>query len=1025
MIETKIYLRDKGYLDTFNDIQVPLNFSLADVSDISTRNSSFSKTIVLPGSKNNHRLLGELFEINLNFIDADFQINRKIEAVIYQNDVPVISGYFKLLKVNKLSPSDISHDENIEYEAVVFSNQAGIFDVIKDNFIQDVDLSQYNHILSFSAITATSLNTYIDGYKYIHHYTSADFYNVSDFRPSFYVKTLWDSIFLNAGYTYTSDFLNSEPFTKLLIPTNVKDLLISDEEVLRRSCRVSFSSGYSVNFVNNFTDISYLSPAIYFVPNTFPNGVQQVSIFRANEAINVTSTNTGQVQLNTLDFTLLQFNDDSTGVNFDGSYDNYNTTTFIYTAAKTGDYEVELNFGGTFSVSVDDRVYIISTGDSETRDYVNDVGVPKFAIVANFVKRNPNLPIFQQFQLINTASFSYVIPPSGIEVLDKPYGYFASGTTTANYTFRPDRFITRLNIGEQLFVSFNVITYATVVTALNLSPRELTYNFTINDYNVNNSYLKVTGVKNNLSSGDEVVLNDLVPKKIRQVDFIKSIVNMFNLYLIPDETNDKNIIVKTRDEFYEDFQTEYVDWTDKFDYSQEYTLTLLSELQNKTLNYTYKQSSDEVNKRYREQVGLDYGQYLLNFDNDFLTGEQKIELIFEPTPLVKTLLPLGFEGDSFIVPYLLYGKETAPKILYDGGQIQVADYTIKDVDISGITTNYVLNYYNYAGHFDNPITPSFDLNWNINELYFYNEVLPNVTTDNLYNLYWYDYVNLIAQSKLLTGYFNLDEYDIASLNFAKLIWIRDSYYILNKIIDYDATSNGLTKVELIKAIKSPKFNRGGRQQVQGYLSEVQTSNPIRFSKNDIFAANIIEGMTGNNNYGAMTSMLGRENNILTYAQNSNINGDDNIIGTASKNVEVKGSGNFIGGNTDNIYVLGNDNKIYGGNQNISLINCNNVVILHNIHNVNLTNVENIIVNVGSITYTSPYFFVQQGMNINNATIVNGGLNEVFTIKVFQDYEEQLIDNGLDSVFDENWAKADLVEGNIEGIRINYQAYLNY
>jgi hypothetical protein len=174
------------------------------------------------------------------------------------------------------------------------------------------------------------------------------------------------------------------------------------------------------------------------------------------------------------------------------------------------------------------------------------------------------------------------------------------------------------------------------------SPRELTYNFTINDYNVNNSFLRVTGVKNNLSSGDEVVLNDLVPKKIRQVDFIKSIVNMFNLYLIPDETNDKNIIVKTRDEFYEDFQTEYVDWTDKFDYSQEYTLTLLSELQNKTLNYTYKQSSDEVNKRYREQVGLDYGQYLLNFDNDFLTGEKKIDLIFEPTPLVKTLLPLRF-----------------------------------------------------------------------------------------------------------------------------------------------------------------------------------------------------------------------------------------------------------------------------------------------------------------------------------------------------------------------------------------------
>jgi len=1024
MIETKIYLRDKGYLDTFNDIQVPLNFSLADVSDISTRNSSFSKTIVLPGSKNNHRLLGELFEINLNFIDADFQINRKIEAVIFQNDVPVISGYFKLLKVNKLSPSDISHDENIEYEAVVFSNQAGIFDVIKDNYIQDVDLSQYNHILSFSAITGTSLNTYIDGYKYIHHYTSADFYKVSDFRPSFYVKTLWDSIFLNAGYTYTSDFLNSEPFTKLLIPTNVKDLLISDEEVLRRSCRVSFSSGYSVNNVNTFTKTNivgfYSSP----IQTGFLPGIINASARRTNNACNITST---AVQPNFNENVQLKFNDDTTGENFDGSYDNYNTTTFRYTAEKTGQFEVELNLAGTMNLTVPATTFFLDIYDADDRWYTQK-GLPKFDIVAYFIKRNPNLTILQgQITALNVASFSYPIGTSATTFGGVTYPTIPSGTTTYNYSFRPEKFIVDLNVGEELIVTFKVITYANVAYRISPSTAQqpITYNFTINSYNVNNSFLRVTGVKNNLSSGDDVVLNDLVPKNIKQVDFIKSIVNMFNLYLIPDNTNDKNIIVKTRDEFYEDFQTEYVDWTDKFDYSQEYTITLLSELQNKTLNYTYKQSSDEVNKRYREQVGLDYGQYLLNFDNDFLTGEQKIELIFEPTPLVKTLLPLGFEGDSFIVPYLLYGKETAPKILYDGGQIQVADYTIKDVDASGITTNYVLNYYNYAGHFDNPITPSFDLDWNINELYFYNEVLPNVTTDNLYNLYWYDYVNLIAQSKLLTAYFNLDEYDISSLNFAKLIWIRDSYYILNKIIDYDATSNGLTKVELIKAIKSPKFNRGGRQIVPGYLSEVQTANPVRFVKNDIFAANIIDGITGNHNYGAMTSMMGRDNVILTYTQNSNINGDDNVIGTTSKNVEVKGSGNFVGGNSQSAYVLGNDNKLDGGNQNISLINCNNIRILSNISNVNITNGSNMIIDTPNITLTSPYFFVQEGMIVNNSTIIDGGLDEIFTAKVSQEYEEQLIDNGLDLVFDENWAKADLVEGNIEGIRINYQSYLNY
>jgi hypothetical protein len=136
MVNTnKIYLKNYGYLDVLGDVPLSLNFSLAEIKDISKRNSSFSKTIVLPGTKNNNELLGMLFDVNLNFGDSTFLINRKVEATIYQNDVPVLVGWFKLLRINKLSPSDISYEQNIEYEAVVFSNQAGIFDIIKDDSI--------------------------------------------------------------------------------------------------------------------------------------------------------------------------------------------------------------------------------------------------------------------------------------------------------------------------------------------------------------------------------------------------------------------------------------------------------------------------------------------------------------------------------------------------------------------------------------------------------------------------------------------------------------------------------------------------------------------------------------------------------------------------------------------------------------------------------------------------------------------------------------------------------------------------
>jgi hypothetical protein len=1017
-MNSKIYIDGYGYLDMYENINVPLNFSIADVSNIANSNSSFSKTIILPGSKNNNRILGNIFEIALNYLDCDFNINRKVKAIIYQNDVPVLTGFFKLLKVNKLSPSDISFEQNLEYECVVFGEKASLFDIIKDNDIADIDLSQYNHILSFSAITGTSNNTYLQGYKYINHYTSDNKYKVGDFRPSIYVKTIFDKIFEDAGFTYTSTFLNSEPFTKLLIPTNVKDLLISDDEVDKRSIRVSFSSGYSVNNINSFTKTPTLGQ--YGNANPSLSGIVPFGSRQTNIACNLVSTSP-ILNINTT--TQLKFNDETTGINFDGSYDNYSLTNFIYTAPKTGQYEIDLNLAGSLNVTVPALTYILTNYDSDNR-WFTEQGLPKFAIVAYFYKRNPNLPVLQQLTLLNTAVYNYLIPTQNQTFGGVTYPTIPSGTTNYNYTFKPENFIVDLNKNEQVGVYFKVITYATYAYKLSpTAPVQIQYNFNINGYNTSNSYLKVNAVKNALTTGDEIVLNDMVPKNIRQADFIKSIVNMFNLYLIPDSNNEKNIIIKTRDEFYSDYENQYVDWTSKMDYSQEYSITLLSELQNKKLNFKYKDGNDEVNKRYREQTGFEYGQYILNFDNDFLTGERKIEVIFEPTPLVKTLLPLGDEGGTFIVPFLQYGKETAPKILYDGGSISVSDYNLVDVDDSGNTVNYTLNYYNYAGHFDNPVTPTFDLNWNINSIYFYNEVLDNVTVNNLYNLYWYNYVNLIAQSKLLTAYFNLDEYDIANLNFAKLIWIRDSYYILNKIVDYNATSNGLTKVELIKAINSPKFNRG-YQSVSPIFTDTQTTNPIRFVGSDVLTNNVTFGISGNQNWGTMSYLYGRDNNILTYVKNSNINGDRNIIGISSENIDIKGNDNFVGGNSEKVFIKGNNNKLDGGNINISLINCNNVRILSGIKNVSISNLSNTIIDKSNFTLLSTYFKQEQGFNINNSEVIDSGLDIVYPVKYDKVFEEDIIDSGIDETYKQGNNKADVINSNVDGNQVDYDFYLN-
>ena len=70
---TQIQLGTKGYLDISQDVPVPLNFSVAEIQDISKRQGGFSKTIELPGTANNNNLFSNLFDVNIT--DTTFDPN--------------------------------------------------------------------------------------------------------------------------------------------------------------------------------------------------------------------------------------------------------------------------------------------------------------------------------------------------------------------------------------------------------------------------------------------------------------------------------------------------------------------------------------------------------------------------------------------------------------------------------------------------------------------------------------------------------------------------------------------------------------------------------------------------------------------------------------------------------------------------------------------------------------------------------------------------------------------------------------
>jgi hypothetical protein len=64
---------ETGYLDVKEGADFPLNFGVAEIRDLTKRSGTFSKSITLVGSKNNHDLLNHYYDVNIEA--GTFNIN--------------------------------------------------------------------------------------------------------------------------------------------------------------------------------------------------------------------------------------------------------------------------------------------------------------------------------------------------------------------------------------------------------------------------------------------------------------------------------------------------------------------------------------------------------------------------------------------------------------------------------------------------------------------------------------------------------------------------------------------------------------------------------------------------------------------------------------------------------------------------------------------------------------------------------------------------------------------------------------
>ena len=335
-------------------------------------------------------------------------------------------------------------------------------------------------------------------------------------------------------------------------------------------------------------------------------------------------------------------------------------------------------------------------------------------------------------------------------------------------------------------------------------------------------------LKGAFKSGSNFILNDLWNNDYNLFDEIIKYCKMYRISISVDEAN-KKIIFQPFNKYFENYSV--VDWTDKVDKSKDFNIVPIT-FDSKYILFNYIDSDTKLGQDYKEKYGVNYGDYRLNTEYNF---NSETKNLFD-----------GVKSSMVVTDNILSSKNlnTYHKVVYSfPNEIYVnnKDKEKKQVDLFGayyfhnglqlFSTEAALNLVAVKISDDTPFQLA-------NNTYFYNRGSGNrilvytypkldiVHGDNLcvfnapmenytylnnysgktsiYQNFWDTYINerYDVQNKKITCYVKIKPLEYIQFKWNKFVKIGNQLCIVNKIYDYDITSNQPTKVDLI-TIQNP------------------------------------------------------------------------------------------------------------------------------------------------------------------------------------------------------------------------------
>lgn len=592
------------------DVDFGTTFSVSDIQDINSRKDNITKQLVFKGTKNNNNAFGSLFHLNRS-TDIDtvqnklfFNYNplRTVDCLIYEDNILILRG---TMRVHKISMKDgVPY-----YSTVVTGAIIDLKESLSDKYLHDLDLSDLQHRWGITQINQ-SRDSVIEKYDV----NTNTYFNVPFSKGSGYVYP-----FIDYGHSFQKADYNANRHTTHVHLSNMRPAVYVREYFDRI---ISQLPGYSYEITGSTEDVQKFNSLI--VPNNEELMAEKDSSKNFTKKNSVTMY-TGDNSSNGFPNTCYQFVSDGS------------TSTYHYFAA------IPLSSGTSTLISP----YNAFRGQNNTvfnvdRDFKTD-GLVTLKLT-NISQNNPyysGLPMKVYVQLIER---DFINSSAGGAYHSHEHWV---GIATTSFTLPNGSTLTKdvqIDVGEHEFKKGkqimlrlcleNPVNWSSWI-ASGLRP----FNFTINSDDA-----KLILPKNNfnglisfdIAPGDAITPK--APKDIKQMDFIKSVMSVFNYYVYTERERPKHLIFQSYNDFYSLSSPDVLklvarDWTDKVDYKN-WEIESNLRLPKKYL-FTFKDdTSDFFNKDYKTNYGHVYGQFSFN-DAFGLTEQKKVELIFSPSPAVE------------------------------------------------------------------------------------------------------------------------------------------------------------------------------------------------------------------------------------------------------------------------------------------------------------------------------------------------------------------------------------------------------